>query len=498
MARISARELIDSVIDPGTFTSWDAPADHGDIDDAYRGSLDRAREKTGVDEAIVTGAGEVAGHRVGIICSEFPFLGGTVGAATSRRLIEGIERATAEGLPLLVSPTSGGTRMQEGTPAFAMMISITAAVTRHKATGLPFLVYLRHPTTGGVMASWGSSGHVTFGEPGALLGFLGPRVVEIATGEPMPEGVQLAENLTDHGIIDGVVTLDELRESTRKLVTCVAPADAVRPAPEPAPEAVPDGRDVWASILATREPSRPGGGAIYDGLVEHMARLSGTGGGYKGDAIRAGIARIGGRPVMLIVQDRHKQPPLGGCPMGPGALRFAQRAITVAEGLRIPIATVIDTAGAELTKDAEEAAMAGEIARTLTALLGAAVPTVSLILGQGCGGGALCLVPADKVLAMHDAWMSPLPPEGASAIIHRDADHAPEMMADQDVSSEAMAAAGVVDRIIAEPDDDRDLPARALAAIDYALWEVEQADPGEPGARRTARLDRWRGYAFGG
>ncbi len=496
MGHISARDLIESVLDDGTFTGWDDPADHGDVDDAYRSSLERARAKTGEDEAVVTGAGEVAGHRVGVICSEFPFLGGSIGAATARRLIRGIERATEERLPLLVSPTSGGTRMQEGTPAFAMMISITAAVARHKAAGLPFLVYLRNPTTGGVMASWGSSGHLTYGEPGALLGFLGPRVVDLTTGTPMPEGVQLAEHLHERGIIDGVVTLGQLRESTRTLVECVAPADADRPEPAPIAEAEPDGRGAWESILRTREASRPGGGDVLRTLDGGFAPLSGTGDGHRDQAIRAGIARIGGRPVMFIVQDRHRQPPLGADPMGPGSLRFAQRAIRVAGELGIPVATIIDTPGAELSADAEEHAMAGEIARTLTALLDAGVPTVSLILGQGCGGGALCLLPADRALAMHDAWMSPLPPEGASAIIHRDIDHAPEMMEAQEVSAEAMAAAGVVDAVVAEPADPAELPVAALAAIDRALWELERDDASRSASRRSLRIDRYRDFAF--
>ena len=192
MSRTSARELIDSVIDRGTYLSWDTPPDYGDIGADYAVTLERAREKSGVDEAVLTGEGEVGGRRVAVICSEFSFLAGSIGAVTARRIIRGIERATAERLPLLLSPTSGGTRMQEGTPAFAMMVSITTAVARHKDAHLPFLVYLRNPTTGGVMASWGSSGHFTFAEPGALLGFLGPRVVELTTGTGIPEGVQTA------------------------------------------------------------------------------------------------------------------------------------------------------------------------------------------------------------------------------------------------------------------------------------------------------------------
>src|SRR4029453_18949584 len=120
-------------------------------------------------------------------------------------------RATAEGLPVVASPASGGTRMQEGTVAFLQMVKITAALAAHRAAGLPYLVYLRHPTTGGVFASFGSLGHVSAAQPGALIGFLGPRVYEALYGTPFPAGVQTAENLFRHGLVDAVVEPDQLR-----------------------------------------------------------------------------------------------------------------------------------------------------------------------------------------------------------------------------------------------------------------------------------------------
>ncbi|KOG88576.1 hypothetical protein ADK38_19045, partial [Streptomyces varsoviensis] len=115
-------------------------------------------------------------------------------------------------LPLLAAPASGGTRMQEGTVAFLQMVKVAAAITDHKGAGLPYLVYLRHPTTGGVLASWGSLGHLTAAEPGALIGFLGPRVHEALYGEPFPPGVQVAEHLLAHGLIDAVLPAGELAD----------------------------------------------------------------------------------------------------------------------------------------------------------------------------------------------------------------------------------------------------------------------------------------------
>ncbi|MDT5296832.1 MAG: acyl-CoA carboxylase subunit beta, partial [Mycobacterium sp.] len=210
MSRIGAVALRDAVLDEGSFRSWDrAPLDV-DADDEYRRELAEARAATGFDESVLTGEGRVFGRRVAVVACEFDFLAGSIGVAAAERITSAIERATAERLPLVASPSSGGTRMQEGTVAFLQMVKIAAAVELHKQAHLPYLVYLRHPTTGGVFASWGSLGHVTAAEPGALIGFLGPRVHEALYGEEFPPGVQVAENLLANGIVDAVIPAGRL------------------------------------------------------------------------------------------------------------------------------------------------------------------------------------------------------------------------------------------------------------------------------------------------
>ena len=165
-----------------------------------------------------------------MLVGEFGFLAGSIGRAAADRLVAGDRAGDPRGpAAAWPAPVSGGTRMQEGTPAFVQMVRISGAVAAHQAAGLPYLVYLRHPTTGGVMASWGSLGHVTVAEPGALVGFLGPRVYEALYGRPFPEGVQTAENLYARGIIDAVVAArgDRRRSSTARSTSCMAPRDGV-------------------------------------------------------------------------------------------------------------------------------------------------------------------------------------------------------------------------------------------------------------------------------
>ncbi|QDZ42192.1 carboxyl transferase domain-containing protein [Corynebacterium sp. sy039] len=458
MNHTRAQDLINDVLDPNSFISWSTPVRHGRISESYARSLEKAQEKTGYDEAVITGEGTVFGQRVALVLSEFDFLGGSVGAATAQRIIDAIHRATAEKLPLLISPSSGGTRMQEGTPAFVLMVSITAAIYKHKDAHLPYLVYLRHPTTGGVMASWGAAGHFTFAQPGALLGFLGPRAVEAVTGKSLPEGVQTAENLANKGIIDGVISPSELRFSIKKIATIVLGSQENTTTHSSAPhhytpmQSTPP-KDAWAAISATRRIDRPGISQILAALGDdNIIALSGTESGLTSPAIRVLLSRIDDQCVVIIAQDRHAQPPHAHTELDSAALQCARRGIALAKQLNLPIITVVDTPGAELSASAEESGIARCIAATLGDLVSADVPTISLILGQGCGGGALALLPADRTLSMSNGWLSPLPPEGASAIVYRDSTHAPEMMDEQHVVAQALYKHGIVDEIIPEPD----------------------------------------------
>ena len=453
--RWTAQELLDLVLDPGSFESWDEPIDISDAPPDYRAALEAARERAGTDESVLTGRGLVRGRPVAVVVNEFRFLAGSIGLAAARRITTAVRRATAERLPVLATTASGGTRMQEGTPAFVQMVEISRALMEHRAAGLPYLAYLRHPTTGGVYASWGSLAHVTVGEPGALIGFLGPKVFEALNGEAFPEGVQTAENLAWHGVIDGVASAEELPG----LVDAVL-AVLVDPPSEPrlarrTGDLDPD-LDAWAAIEQTRREDRIGvRDVLRQGTREPggvVLPLSGTEKGERDSTVLVVLARLDGEPCLVVGQDRSRQGPAK--PMGPGALRTARRAMRLANEMRLPLVTVIDTPGAELSQRAEEGAIAGEIARCLASLATMTVPTVSVVLGQGCGGGALALLPAQRVIVAERAWLMPLPPEGASVIVHRDTDHAGEQARRMRVRAVDLLANGTAHSVVPEPDDD--------------------------------------------
>jgi len=488
VTRITTEQLRDAVLDEGSFVSWDSDPLAVPMSESYERDLAGARAATGRNEAVLTGEGRMFRRRVAVVVCEFDFLGGSIGVAAAERITAAVERATAERLPLLASPSSGGTRMQEGTVAFLQMVKIAAAVRLHKQAHLPYLVYLRNPTTGGVFASWGSLGHITVAEPGALIGFLGPRVYQLLYGEPFPEGIQTAENLQRRGVIDGVVALDELRGTFDRALRVIA--DRPEPLPDPRPpEPTPD-VPAWDSVLASRRPDRPGVGDLLRHGATDLVLLSGTGQGEAATTLLA-LARFNGQPAVVLGQQRVT----GGLEVrvGPASLREARRGMALAAELRLPLVLVIDTAGPALSAEAEEGGLAGQIAQCLAELVTLETPTVSVLLGQGSGGPALAMVPADRVLAALHGWLAPLPPEGASAIVFRDTAHAAELAAAQGIRSADLLASGIVDAIVPELPDAADEPVEFSQRLSRAIAAEVQALRGIPAAERlAARLRRYR------
>jgi acyl-CoA carboxylase subunit beta len=507
--RISARELLRQLLDSDSYVSWDRPPVVVAASQQYREDLSKAAVAAGTDESVLTGEGLLRGRRVAVVACEFGFLAGSIGVAAAERIVAAVERATELGLPLVASPTSGGTRMQEGTVAFVQMVKIAGAVAAHKSAGHPYLVYLRDPTMGGVFASWGSLGHMTFAEPGALIGFLGPRVYEALYGKEFPQGVQVAENLYHRGVIDGVVPVPVFRRIAHRALSVLSgvpdpvaaepgwaapvrgitgvaqhaelntiPSKTGESGAEPMPGDVP----VWESVRISRRPGRPGTRDLLRHVTQRVP-LSGTGQGESDRTIVHALAKFRGQPCVVFGHDRSGQQ--GELTMGPAALREARRSMGLAQELRVPLVLVIDTVGAALSKEAEERGLASEIARCIADLVTLDTPTVSVLLGQGTGGGALALLPADRVLAATHGWLAPLPPEGASAIVYRDTAHAPELAAVQRIRAVDLLADGVVDRIVPELPDAADEP------VDFARrMVVTIAD--ELAALRARPLDELR------
>ncbi|WP_285616675.1 carboxyl transferase domain-containing protein [Kineosporia sp. NBRC 101677] len=496
-----AYELIEQTLDEGSWRSWDEPVEHerlGPVDRSYATALRTARERSGLDESLVTGEGRLGGRAVALVVGDFSFLGGSIGVATAERFVAAADRARERRLPLIASPASGGTRMQEGTVAFLQMVKISAAVAAHRAAGLPYLVYLRNPTMGGVLASWGMLGHLCAAEPGAMIGFLGPRVFEALNGEPFPEGVQTAENLFRHGLIDAVVGPQELRRvaidalTVLTVLTGSSAPDAPRPL-EPGLATtdvaeVPD-QPAWDSIVRSRDPRRPGLRELLKVAADTVVPLNGTGQGEADPAMLLALARFGNAGCVVLGHDRRAE---AGAAIGPAGLREARRGMRLAAELGLPLVSIVDTAGAALSREAEEGGLAGEIARSLADLTTLAAPTVCLVLGQGAGGMALALLPADRVVAAQHGWISPLPPEGAAQILYRAPERAAELAQAQGVRARDLLRDGIVDTVVREfAEDDADGFLRRVGTVlEHELLQVLRVDPEQRLAQRLARYRR--------
>lgn len=503
----SARERIALVADEGSFEEWDAdvvsddPLSFRDTK-PYRERLAAAREATGLGEAVLTGRATLDGRPFAVVAGEFGFLGGSIGVATAERVARAFERAVAERLPAVALTASGGSRMQEGTLAVVGMAKLAAAAGRLRAAGLPYVVCLTHPTMGGVFASWGSLGTVTFALPGALAGFAGPRVVELLTGRPLSARVQRSETLAAHGLIDGVVEPSAVRAAVARVLAVAAPAGSPPPPPD-APADPPDmlgvaeRRDAWASLQHVRDRRRPGAGALLDALATDVTVLRGARDGRPDDpACCAALARVAGFPAVVVAQRRRGD----GTPavMNPSGYRKARRAMALAAELRLPLVTIVDTPGAELSEDAERGGLAFEIAGCLADMAALPVPTVAVLLGEGGSGGALALLVADRVLAAEHASLGVIAPEGASAILYRDVDHAAELAATQGGASWQLVEAGIADVLIPEPTPAHERPEAFVARVGEALHAALASTVGaDPAARLADRHRRWRAIAVG-
>ena len=226
--RLSARERLDFLLDPGSFEERDAglrsldPLGFKDNRGRYADRLRSAREKTKREDALVSGVGRIGGHPVVVCVFEFAFMGGSMASVVGEKITRAIEFATRKRIPLLVVTCSGGARMQEGVLSLMQMAKTSAALGRLAEERVPYFVILADPTTGGVTASFAMLGDVILAEPKALIGFAGPRVIQETIRQPLPEGFQRSEFLLDHGMVDLVVERKDLRETLRRLLAFFA------------------------------------------------------------------------------------------------------------------------------------------------------------------------------------------------------------------------------------------------------------------------------------
>jgi acyl-CoA carboxylase subunit beta len=423
-------------------------------------------------ESVRTGIMTVGRRQAAVIECRFDVQGGTMGAVAGERVVRAFTRATQQRLPVIEYVASGGARLQEGMLSLVQMGRTASAAARHSCAGLMSAAVLGAPTTGGVFASWASLADVRAAEPGAVIGFGGPRVVAEVTGHWPPPDSHTAESARAHGLVDALVDpadrtkwLTAATGLTRGAPLHLPPVRRMAPPTGTAPPL-----DGYQALLRARDPGRPSGLEWAGWLTQDWVELGGA-----DPAIRAGLAHIDGQRCVVVAMDRHAAGDAAAKP-GPGAFRLAQRAIGLAGRLGLPVVTIIDTPGADPSPESEAAGLAGEIARTLVALAELRAPSVALCVGEGGSGGAMALGHADRLLMLSGAVFSVIGPEAGAAILYRDRGRAPELARALRITPADLLAQQVADAVVPE----------TVGAVRGALARaLDEARPGD-------RIDRLR------
>jgi acetyl-CoA carboxylase carboxyl transferase subunit beta len=214
---ISSRERIHSLVETCTFEEMDAQMTSVDVLQftgvaSYTSKLEKYQQETGLKDAVITGLCKVGEHRIALGVMDFKFLGGSMGSVVGEKLTRLIERATEKCLPLIIISASGGARMYEGMFSLMQMAKTCGALSYYAQARLPYISVLTDPTTAGVMASYATVGDLIIAEPGAMIGFAGPRVIKDTTQAELPPGFQTAEFLLDHGLIDAIIPRKEMKQ----------------------------------------------------------------------------------------------------------------------------------------------------------------------------------------------------------------------------------------------------------------------------------------------
>jgi acetyl-CoA carboxylase carboxyl transferase alpha subunit/acetyl-CoA carboxylase carboxyl transferase beta subunit len=475
--RVHARRRIEMLADGGSFEEWDEglPVSNPLGLSGYPKKLSELREKTGLDEAVITGKMSMDGHETAVGVMDGRFIMGSMGKNVGEKIAGATERATALGLPLILFCCSGGARMQEGIVSLMQMAKTAAALKRHSDAGLLFISVLTDPTTGGVTASFAMLGDVILAEPGALIGFAGPRVIEQTIGQKLPEGFQRAEFLVEHGFVDAILPREKSREMLTRLLAFHEKADG-RMEPEGRScmqEAFKtkdggllekaDGQNgsggeeiisAWERVKRSRKQGRLTGLDYIQEIFTDFTELHGDRAYGDDKAIVGGIAYFHGRPVTVIAQQKGRNTreniERNFSMPSPEGYRKALRLMREAEKFGRPVFCFVDTPGAFCGMEAEERGQGEAIARNLFELSALKVPVLSVVIGEGGSGGALALAVADEVWMMENAVYSVLSPEGFASILWKDSKRADEAAEVMKITAKDLKDLGIVERVIPE------------------------------------------------
>lgn len=425
----------------------------------YEKKLSDMEKKTDMPEAVVTGTCRIGGYKAVICVMDSRFMMASMGMAVGEKITRAVEYATKKKLPLVIFSASGGARMQEGMLSLMQMAKTSAAIGKLRETGGLFISVMTNPTTGGVTASFASLGDVQIAEPGALIGFAGPRVISQTIGEKLPEGFQSAEFLYEHGLFDGVVPRAEMKGYITRLISLHQKGKRIQLASDKNElagkiEEELASRSADERVLIARNEARPTGRDYIDRLISDFCEFGGDRLHAEDVSIVCGVGRFHGISVVVIAQERGKSldekiSHRFGMP-NPEGYRKAERLMKHADRFGLPIITFVDTPGAYPGKEAEENGQGSAIAHCLLTLSRLRVPVVNVFVGEGGSGGALAIGFGDCMIMLENSVFSILSPEGFASILYKDSSRWKEACENMKMTAAELKEMGICDCVIKE------------------------------------------------
>lgn len=474
--RINPRQRIGLITDPGSFTEHDEgleSVNRIEFPD-YERKLKNAVLSSGEKEAVVCGQAKIEGFECAVFVMDPFFMMGSMGTVVGEKITRLFEYATEHRLPVIGFTVSGGARMQEGTLSLLQMAKTSGAVKRHSDAGNLYITVLTDPTTGGVTASFAMEGDIILAEPGALIGFAGPRVIEQTIKQKLPQGFQRSEFLLEKGFVDLVVNRKDEKNMLRRILALHQSASAETPVRRmnQAEIAATDAAESGGGRRHSRRTAAKGGGA-YDRVMAARAKNRATAIDYidqifeefiefHGDrrfgddpAVVSGIGSLRGLPVTVCGiekghETRDKVARNFGC-AHPEGYRKTLRQMKLAAKFGRPVICFVDTSGAHCGLGAEERGQAQAIAENMSEMMTLPVPIISVLIGEGGSGGALALSVADQVWMLENAVFSVISPEGCASILWKDSAKAGEAAECLKMTAEDLLSLGLIQRLIKEP-----------------------------------------------
>lgn len=456
---LSAEERLATLLDIGSFheddrgvTAIDPLSFHGR--QSYRSRVIQAQRRTGLTEAVLTGTGTIHGRDVVIGVIDFSFLGGSIGVAAGERLARAFEKATSRRAPIVLICSTSGTRMQEGLLALMQAPRIAAAVRRHGRASLPYIAVLTDPTTGSAYTSFVNLADVILAEPNALVGYAALRSLQEATVADLPGDAHTSEAHLKHGLIDAVVARHQLRDSLAQLLDLLANSYRLTAQKGPHESHVAHSdRSAWQQVQLSRHEMRPTTAEFIARMTTSFVELHGDRSGVDDPAVIVGVGSLGGEAVMFVGQVREHEAGARGGWITAAGFRKATRAMALAGKFKLPLVTLVDTAGALPSLENEEAGLGHAAAQCMATMLEVPVPTVAVITGEGNSEAAVAMAVADRVLMLDNAVYEVVRPEDAAAILSGGADQAGEIAERLRLTSHDCLRLGIIDHTVPEPGD---------------------------------------------